>query len=89
VEEVLEEIGVTLRYVTVNYGEKVLLKDDLDLLIFKGRALDVSSTEIRNRLKSGRPISFFLPKEAERILWRWWENAFQEDVQQDDPKGHS
>ena len=88
VEEVLEEIGVTLRYVTVNYGEKVLLKDDLDLLIFKGRALDVSSTEIRNRLKSGRPISFFLPKEAEKILRRWWEDVFQQDVQKDDLEGY-
>lgn len=88
VREVLKRLGVTLRYVTVSYGEKALIGENVDLLIFKGRALEISSTEIRNRLKSGRPISFFLPKEAERILRRWWEDAFQENVQQDDPEGH-
>ena len=79
-EEVLSKLGVTLRCVTVEYGEEFSLSDDVDLLVFKGRAIEISSTEIRNRLKSGRPISYLLPEEAEEILRRWWKDVFQKDV---------
>ncbi|TCK04017.1 nicotinate (nicotinamide) nucleotide adenylyltransferase [Phorcysia thermohydrogeniphila] len=76
-DEVFSKLGVTLRHVTVERGKKFLLSDGVDLLIFKGRAVEISSTEIRNRLKSGKPISFFLPEEAEKILRRWWKDVFQ------------
>jgi len=82
VEKVEESLGTSLRFLEVNRGDffNNSIFDEVDIVIYNGRSIEISSTEIRNRLQSGQSISYFLPEKALKILWRWWENALQKNV---------
>ncbi len=42
----------------------------LKVLVLKTRRIDVSSTEIRERIREGKSIKYLVPKEVENIVWR-------------------
>jgi len=71
VERVKKELGVDF---TVGYFERGKVEAGMELpkvSVYRGRLIEISATEIRERLKSGRPISYMLPERAEEILRRW------------------
>ncbi len=71
VDKVKRELGVEF---SVGYFErgKVKVKGELPKVsIYRGRLIQLSATEIRDRLKSGKPISYMLPERGEEILRRW------------------
>ncbi len=78
VERVLKRIGVSVPFKEFRRGEASLKGWRVALYI--GRLVELSSTEIRERLKSGKPITFMLPERSEEIIRRWREDALQQDV---------
>lgn len=70
----------TIKWKTVKLGEKVADFEKYNCFFFEGRQIEISSTEIRNRLKEGKSIRYMVTEEAEKVLRRWWKNAFQKDV---------
>ncbi|RKQ63317.1 nicotinate-nucleotide adenylyltransferase [Thermovibrio guaymasensis] len=69
VERVKEELGVNF---TVGRFKRGKVKGELpQVSIYEGRLIEVSSTEVRKRLKSGLPISYLVPERVNEILRRW------------------
>ncbi len=68
-DEVLRELNVKPKTVEVSPGQSTT--PDADIVIFNGRNIEISSTEIRKRLKFHQSIRYFLTEEAGRKLWRW------------------
>ncbi len=71
----------------VDPGAKVLeverggvdFKPSADVIIYRGRLLEISSTEIRKRLREGKSVSYFLPESSLEVIRRW-QDALQKDV---------
>jgi nicotinate-nucleotide adenylyltransferase len=78
VERVFKELGVSYPYRLFKRG-RVELSEVPKLSVYLGRSLEVSSTEVRERLKSGRSISYLVPERVERVIRRW-KDALQENV---------
>ncbi len=78
VEKVLKRIGVSIPFKEFRRGEAFL--NGWRVVLYKGRLVEISSTEIRERLKSGKPISYMVPEGVEEIIRRWREDALQQDV---------
>ncbi len=78
--DVERKLGTKLKVFEARFGSKATVKPEFQVIIFRGRSIDISATEIRKRLKSGLPISYFLPESSENVLRRWWKNALQENV---------
>jgi len=69
VEKVRKELGIDLRVGEFKGGEALL--ELPQVLIYRGRHVEVSSTEVRERLKSGRPITYLVPERAVEVLRRF------------------
>jgi len=82
VNGIAQKIGYPIKFSEVSKVEPIdsSIFKEIDVLVYSGRLIEISSTEIRNRLKSGKSIRYFLTDKSEEILRRWQENAFQEDV---------
>ena len=76
--KVLSKVKPKARVLEVERGS-VDLKPSADVIIYRGRLLDVSSTEIRQRLREGKSISYFLPESSLEVIRRW-KDALQENV---------
>ncbi|WP_456456904.1 nicotinate (nicotinamide) nucleotide adenylyltransferase [Thermovibrio sp.] len=76
--KVLSKVKPKARVLEVEKG-KVDLKSLADVIIYRGRLLDISSTEIRQRLREGKSVSYFLPESSLKVIRRW-RDALQEDV---------
>ncbi len=77
-QEVLRRIGVEIpvrRFKGGNVEER-----NWRVGIYEGRLLEISSTEVRKRLKLGKSIKYLVPEVVEEEIRRWWENGLQEDV---------
>jgi nicotinate-nucleotide adenylyltransferase len=83
VEKVEEALGLRLKFVRVRRG-RVSLPGEWQVALYEGRLLEISATEIRERLFSGRSISYFLPERVEKIVRRW-RDGLRQNVQQNDP----
>ena len=83
VEKVEEALGLRLKFVRVRRG-RVSLPREWQVALYEGRLLEISATEIRERLFSGRSISYFLPERVEKIVRRW-RDGLRQNVQQNDP----
>jgi nicotinate-nucleotide adenylyltransferase len=79
--DVLKKLNANLSVIEVEKGkiDKTVLSH-AKIIFYKGRQLQISATEIRERLKQGKSIKYMVTEEAEKILRRWWENAFQKNV---------
>ncbi len=79
--DVLKKLNVNLPVAEVEKGnvDKTILSK-AKIIFYRGRQLQISATEIRERLKQGKSIKYMVTEEAEKILRRWWENAFQKNV---------
>ena len=82
VNGIAQKIGYSIKFSEVSKGEPVdsNILNEIDVLIYSGRLIEISSTEIRNRLKLGKSIRYFLTDKSEEILRRWQRNALQKDV---------
>ena len=82
VKEIAQKIGYPIKFSEVSKGKPIdsNILNEIDVLIYSGRLIEICSTEIRNRLKLGKSIRYFLTDKSEEILRRWQENAFQKDV---------
>jgi nicotinate-nucleotide adenylyltransferase len=82
VRETARKIGYPVKFSEVSRGEPIdsNIFNEIDVLIYSGRLIEVSSTEIRSRLKSGKSIRYFLTEKSEEILRRWQRNVLQKDV---------
>ncbi|ADY72782.1 nicotinate-nucleotide adenylyltransferase [Desulfurobacterium thermolithotrophum DSM 11699] len=78
VDKIAKKIGYSIKFSEVDKEKSVdsNVLNDIDILIYNGRLVEISSTEIRNRLKSNKSIRYLLPDKAEKSLRRWWKNAF-------------
>lgn len=79
VEKVKEELRVDFSVGYFKRGEVDFNGELPQVSIYRGRLVELSATEVRDRLKSGKPISYMLPERGEEILRRW-RDAFQENV---------
>jgi len=77
-ESVLRKIGVKVPTAELKRGEAGL--NGWRVALYRGRLVEISATEIRERLKSGRPITYMVPERVEEILRRWREDALQQNV---------
>jgi len=85
--EVLKALRRDLKICETEGNAKEIFKE-WDVVVYNCRRIEISSTEIRKRLKQGKSIKFFLPEPAEKILKGWWENEGKFSAQVD-AQGHS
>lgn len=52
----------------VEYATKVLGLEGKDFRLYTSRRIEISSTEIRNRLKEGKDIRYMVPEEVEAYI---------------------
>ena len=88
-EEVLKKLNLNLNIPVARFKRRKASLDGWRVALYEGRLIEISSTEIRERLKSGKPISYMVPEKVEEIIRRWREDALQSNVQEDDTKGRS
>ncbi len=86
-EEVLKKLNLNIPVARFKRGRA--LSTGWRIALYEGRLIEISSTEIRERLKSGKPISYMVSEKVEEIVRRWREDALQENVQQNDAEGRS
>ena len=67
--EVLARLGVNLKVARFKRGSAE--REGWRVAVYDGRLLEISSTEIRKRLKSGRPISYLVPNGVEEVIREW------------------
>ena len=77
-EEVLKGMGINLKVERFKRGKGEI--GDWRVAVYEGRLLEISSTEIRERIKSGKSIKYFVPEAVEEEIRRWWRNGLQKDV---------
>lgn len=78
VDEISGKIGCSIRYLEVGRKEDLNISNfnDVDVVIYKGRLLEISATEIRSRLKTRNSVKYFVTDRVYEILRRWREDAF-------------
>ena len=76
-KEILRRIGVEIPVRKFRRGN--VEGKNWRVAVYDGRLLEISSTEIRKRLKLAKPIKYLVPEVVEEEIRRW-ENGLQEDV---------
>ena len=79
IKEILQKVSCTT-VAKVQKGNLNKTARQAEIILYEGRKLEISSTEIRQRLKEGKSIKYMVTEKAEKILRRWWENALQQNV---------
>ncbi|WP_457677950.1 nicotinate (nicotinamide) nucleotide adenylyltransferase [Thermovibrio sp.] len=70
-KEVERALGRSLKTLSVKRGEVELPRELPEVIFYEGRLIEISSTEVRERLKLGLPLSYLLPERALQTLRRF------------------
>ncbi len=67
-----EELVKIVKFIVVRRGKNnIILNKDVDAIFCDTRTIDISSTEIRNRIKEGKSIKHMVPDNVLKYIHKW------------------